>query len=1043
MSQRFHFPQTRNAYAVICLMAAAAAQAQSAVQPAILTSLTLAPSLALVGRTTPVQMHATATFSNGQVTDVSSLVTWSSASGQSVIRASGLLTAVGNGSDTITATYGQIAFGGMAASAAAAAVVDTDRQTVTATIPVGQAPIGAAVNPLTNKIYIANSGSNNVTVIDGFTNNTTTIAAGASPSAIAVNPATNRIYVANKGASVTVIDGAAGTTTTVGTCGGSGPTLAVNPVSNQIFVGCNNGVTVINGANNQTTSISFGTLVTALAVNPATNMVYAATFAQTIEAINGTTQSVIASIPFNFGVQLNLLAVDPARNRIYAGSSQLSFFLVIDGNANQLITPTNPQFAPVGGAIAVNPSTGVLVTAFNRVTTYNPSTNSYAPTKSTPPSASDHWAAAALNPVTGDAYVISTQANLIGILNGANGYLLTSTLSAGLSPVALTINPATNKIYVVNQGSNSVTVVDGASNQITALTANFPSDVQVNPETNQAYIVNNGNNTVSVVDGVTNNITTVSVGANPLAAAVNPVTNKIYVANNGSNNVTVIDGATNTTTTITAGRNPFGMVANPLTDQIYVANSDGTLTIIAGATGTTTSLNEGITAGNGSSAPYGMALDMANNRLYMPNAANGMLAVIDGTAGTVSRLAAGVKPSAVAVNSFTNQIYVADLGGESVIVIDGTTLHETSIPLTFEPWSIGVNRVTGLVYVGGLNVAANLDSFAAIDPNVSPATVLTLAGSSAAVPATTLAVDEVTNKVYFAGPGIPLLGLDGETNTLTFQSDPPLNAGSPGEPNALAINPVTHQVYGVSTILSPAGFFVAEEPVESSPLSVSVASLAGNVTSNPTPSFVLTAVDGLDPGLTANQNVNVYFQFDARDGTWSTAVRNQDGTFEVTPTTPLQPGMQTLLAFATNGREATMSGSGDGFGNGDGPVIGQMLAYVFFVQPVSLLKMLPSLTTDANGDYVVQLSLTNAGNMALANIGLASAVLNSATAPLPAPITSLAVGDTAVMSLTFPASAGSPHTTALLRLAAGYSAPNSNGSTQAGSLSANFRVSLP
>jgi hypothetical protein len=47
------------------------------------------------------------------------------------------------------------------------------------------------------------------------------------------------------------------------------------------------------------------------------------------------------------------------------------------------------------------------------------------------------------------------------------------------------------------------------------------------------------------------------------------------------------------------------------------------------------------------------------------------------------------------------------------------------------------------------------------------------------------------------------------------------------------------------------------------------------------------------------------------------------------------------------------------------------------------------------------------------------------------------------MSLTFPASAGSPHTTALLRLAAGYSAPNSNGSTQAGSLSANFRVSLP
>ena len=33
-----------------------------------------------------------------------------------------------------------------------------------------------AVNPVTNKIYVANVGSNNVTVIDGATNATTTVA---------------------------------------------------------------------------------------------------------------------------------------------------------------------------------------------------------------------------------------------------------------------------------------------------------------------------------------------------------------------------------------------------------------------------------------------------------------------------------------------------------------------------------------------------------------------------------------------------------------------------------------------------------------------------------------------------------------------------------------------------------------------------------------------------------------------------------------------------------------------------------------------------
>ena len=54
-----------------------------------------------------------------------------------------------------------------------------------------------AVNPVTNKIYVANDGSSNVTVIDGATNSTTTVAAG-NPYAVAVNPVTNKIYVANE-----------------------------------------------------------------------------------------------------------------------------------------------------------------------------------------------------------------------------------------------------------------------------------------------------------------------------------------------------------------------------------------------------------------------------------------------------------------------------------------------------------------------------------------------------------------------------------------------------------------------------------------------------------------------------------------------------------------------------------------------------------------------------------------------------------------------------------------------------------------------------
>ena len=57
-----------------------------------------------------------------------------------------------------------------------------------------------------------------MTVIDGATNSTTTVSAGTEPYSVAVNPVTNKIYVANvRSGNVTVIDGATNSTATVTT----------------------------------------------------------------------------------------------------------------------------------------------------------------------------------------------------------------------------------------------------------------------------------------------------------------------------------------------------------------------------------------------------------------------------------------------------------------------------------------------------------------------------------------------------------------------------------------------------------------------------------------------------------------------------------------------------------------------------------------------------------------------------------------------------------------------------------------------------------
>src|SRR5271156_6005369 len=100
----------------------------------------------------------------------------------------------------------------LALSLAATAQAQIPPQTVFA----GQFPNAVAVNPVTNKIYIANSGSNNVTVVDGASNTFTTISDTTHPTtpvAIAVNSLTNMVYVANSGSNnVSVFSGAIGST---------------------------------------------------------------------------------------------------------------------------------------------------------------------------------------------------------------------------------------------------------------------------------------------------------------------------------------------------------------------------------------------------------------------------------------------------------------------------------------------------------------------------------------------------------------------------------------------------------------------------------------------------------------------------------------------------------------------------------------------------------------------------------------------------------------------------------------------------------------
>jgi len=158
-------------------------------------------------------------------------------------------------------------------------IVGFSQVTVVDTIVVGDYPRGVGVNPQTDRIYVANSGSDNVSVIDGSGDSViATIVVGGHPYGVGVNSQTNRIYVANWGSNnVSVIDGSGDSLiATVGV--GYGPYgVGVNPQTNRIYV-ANSGsdsLSVIDGSGDSViAAVGVGNEPWGVGVNPQTNRIY-------------------------------------------------------------------------------------------------------------------------------------------------------------------------------------------------------------------------------------------------------------------------------------------------------------------------------------------------------------------------------------------------------------------------------------------------------------------------------------------------------------------------------------------------------------------------------------------------------------------------------------------------------------------------------------------------------------------------------------------------------------------------------------------------
>jgi YVTN family beta-propeller protein len=296
------------------------------------------------------------------------------------------------------------------------------------TIAVGALPTGIAVDPATNRIYVANTNDGTLSVIDGYTNKVIkTIPVGPDPFGVAVDPTRNRIYVANYvyDGTLTVVDGWTNKVIATVACQHNSVDVAVNTTTNVIYV-----------------------------ANQSSNSVNGSNLDGTLSVLNGHDDHVDHTR--TVGAFLDGIAVDPQTDTVYIGNLILGTITVYDGKTNTVtgtISLPDSSAHPVAMAMDTSRDRLFVTTEHDVLYTVNGKTSQVVNTEP----GFDQPQGIALDAPAQVAFVANSGDGSLAEVNTGN-HSITATFTTGSSPWGVALNPVTKRLYVSNSGSGTVTV---------------------------------------------------------------------------------------------------------------------------------------------------------------------------------------------------------------------------------------------------------------------------------------------------------------------------------------------------------------------------------------------------------------------------------------------------------------------------------------------------------------------------------------------------------------------------------------------------------
>ena len=302
---------------------------------------------------------------------------------------------------------------------------------VTATIPVGKAPMGVAYDSAKGEIFVTNGQDNTISVISDSTNTVVaTIPGGAYPYGVAYDSAKGEIFVVNlHGNSLSVISDSTNAVVATIPVGESPYNIAYDSAKGELFV---------------------------------TN-----SYDSTVSVISDSTNTVVATIPV--GTEPFGIAYDSGKGEIFVGNEETdtrnySLSVISDSTSTVVTTATLPS-GP--GFLAYDSGKGeIFVSGYQSFIVVSDSTNAVV---ATIPNSNLNYEpqveGIAYDPGRNLIFVALEQSNkVVAISDSTNKVVETITVSH--SPWTVTYDSGNGAIYVTcgaESGDNTVSVISGAS----------------------------------------------------------------------------------------------------------------------------------------------------------------------------------------------------------------------------------------------------------------------------------------------------------------------------------------------------------------------------------------------------------------------------------------------------------------------------------------------------------------------------------------------------------------------------------------------------